>query len=929
MSQQPEAERAVLLRGYELRLLRCTLTSSPPSDSPPPPPQPQPSDHYQTHSSLLNDLLSSIESGDYLRALSSDAAALVLQQLSDDESSSADRVYSELLRRVESFLVLEPEDDEDKAYRALLVVSIAVAAFLAFTQCNMTGPLKEMAKCPLALKKVGGKGEDEELVEWENWACNQLMAAGSDLLGKFSNLQYLVFAKMLLTRTRDLLFGESVSSTYGISSISWWLARFIFLQQRILDERSSSLFDLLHVYVGETLHHFDTLENVMSYFGSSLHNEDALAIISMVHLEAGIMEYNYGRVDSCRQHFESAEVAAGLQLSVTGILGFRTVHQVQPKAQSVLVTNTSSSNYVSNCPLESSGIQAHKSSVGEDNLHLNQPETSDILMTPKLLVDNDEGSRLQGIQNGGPATAPLRGIQQAVILARCLLIEKSIPHGEMQGWDMAPYIEAIDSQQLSYFIIKCFCDILRIRWESTRSRTKERALLMMDKLVQSVSEPSPGVAQRIPFCFGVYIPTIPALRKEYGELLVRCHLIGEAVKIFEDLELWDNLIFCYCLLEKKAAAVELIKKRLSEMPNDPRLWCSLGDVTNDDACYQKALEISNDKSARAKRSLARSAYNRGDYQTSKILWESAMALNSLHPDGWFALGAAALKARDVQKALDGFTRAVQVDPDNGEAWNNIACLHMINKRSKESFIAFKEALKFKRDSWQLWENYCHVALDVGNIDQALEAIQKVSDMTSNKRIDIELLKGIMIEVERRASTDHSVSPVMINDDNFTDQDCPADSQIDRLNESTNAESVERRSRETEHLEILGKVLQRMVRNDGRAYIWGLYARWHKIKGDLTMCSEALLKQVRSYQGSDLWKDRDRFKSFAQASLDLCKVYMEISSSTGSCRELLAAEMHLKNIIKQAESFLDTEEFRGLQACLDEVTMKLQSSPLPN
>ena len=76
--------------------------------------------------------------------------------------------------------------------------------------------------------------------------------------------------------------------------------------------------------------------------------------------------------------------------------------------------------------------------------------------------------------------------------------------------------------------------------------------------------------------------------------------------------------------------------------------CSLGDVTNDDACYQKALEVSNDKSARAKvipflainllsicflcglyvntiksvcqRSLARSAYNRGEYQTSKILW---------------------------------------------------------------------------------------------------------------------------------------------------------------------------------------------------------------------------------------------------------------------------------------------------------------------
>lgn len=40
-----------------------------------------------------------------------------------------------------------------------------------------------MPKCPLAL--IG----DKEMVEWESWARNQLMAAGSDLLGKFSNLQ--------------------------------------------------------------------------------------------------------------------------------------------------------------------------------------------------------------------------------------------------------------------------------------------------------------------------------------------------------------------------------------------------------------------------------------------------------------------------------------------------------------------------------------------------------------------------------------------------------------------------------------------------------------------------------------------------------------------------------------------------------------------
>lgn len=44
-------------------------------------------------------------------------------------------------------------------------------------------------------------------------------------------------------------------------------------------------------------------------------------------------------------------------------------------------------------------------------------------------------------------------------------------------------------------------------------------------------------------------------------------------------------------------------------------------------------------------------------------------------------------------------------------------------------------------------------------------------------------------------------------------------------------------------------LVQVVRGGGGENIWGLYARWHKLKGDLTMCSEALLKHVRFYQVS--------------------------------------------------------------------------------
>ncbi|XP_047310517.1 tetratricopeptide repeat protein 27 [Impatiens glandulifera] len=908
------------LRSSELRLLRCSLP--PPTDlnghiSPPFEPSKALSDRHSLALSVEN-VMKLIESGNYTGVLSSDVARKIFSS-KDTEFGMADSFYNEYVyERVQAFLIDESQNEIDKGYRVFLLMAVAVSSFLAFIQCNITGPFEKMSSFPLS--GLGLRKEESGDADWESWARNQLMEAGSDLLGKFVNLQYIIFAKIVLIRIKDILSEGDASEIGGIRSISIWLLRLLFLHQRIMDEKSSSLFDLLQVYMHETLRHFGTTDQVSSYWGTELQHEEASTIVSMFHLEAGIVDYTYGRVDSSRSYFGSAEGVAGLRLSVTGALGLRTVHQVDPKAQRLLVANIDTTTDVADRSLPRMESQESACSTDTENLdgcHPERNEASDVFMTPKFVKDDKcSGDITQNTHSGGKMTANLKQIQQAVVLAHCLLIEKSTPHDDMQRWDMAPYIEAIDSQQTSCFIIRYYCDILRIRWESTRSRTKERALLMMDKLVENMYNVSPGVAQRMHCFFGAYTPTISALRKEYGELLIRCGLIGEAVKVFEDLELWDSLIYCYRLLEKKAASVELIKSRLSKLPNDPRLWCSLGDVTNEDSCYEKALEVSGNRSARAKRSLARSAYNRGDYSKSKSLWASAMALNSLYPDGWFALGAAALKARDVEKALDAFTSAVQLDPENGEAWNNIACLHMIKKKNKEAFIAFKEALKYKRNNWQLWENFSYVSADVGNTRQALEAVEKVVDITNNKRIDTVILERIMSEVEGLVLTDNSQSDDVNHIGHIS-------SDANDSSEPSKSETGLAITRETDHLvDLIGKILQKIVRSGGGADIWGLYARWHKLKGDLTMCSEALLKQIRSYQGSDLWKDGERFKKFAHASLNLCQVYVELSSRDGSRKELFSAEMHLKNTIKQAGSFSETEEYENLLACLNMVQMKL-------
>lgn len=76
--------------------------------------------------------------------------------------------------------------------------------------------------------------------------------------------------------------------------------------------------------------------------------------------------------------------------------------------------------------------------------------------------------------------------------------------------------------------------------------------------------------------------------------------------------------------------------------------------------------------------------------------------------------------------LQAFTRCAQQEPDNGEAWNNIAAIHLQLHHPPEAFSALSEAVKYKRDSWQTWSNYGQAAAQTGNGLPAARAVQKAS-----------------------------------------------------------------------------------------------------------------------------------------------------------------------------------------------------------
>lgn len=93
--------------------------------------------------------------------------------------------------------------------------------------------------------------------------------------------------------------------------------------------------------------------------------------------------------------------------------------------------------------------------------------------------------------------------------------------------------------------------LCRGRHERTRARTRERALLTLQQLADAVGAPQPGAASRMRYAFSVAAPYSGVLRRELGEQLVSCGMIGAAMSLFQELELWDNLILCYQLLQKK------------------------------------------------------------------------------------------------------------------------------------------------------------------------------------------------------------------------------------------------------------------------------------------------------------------------------------------------------------------------------------------
>ena len=111
-------------------------------------------------------------------------------------------------------------------------------------------------------------------------------------------------------------------------------------------------------------------------------------------------------------------------------------------------------------------------------------------------------------------------------------------------------------------------------------------------------------------------------------------MLRSATDLFSQLELWEEAVTCLKVTDDIEKARALAEERIAVRP-ESGLLCLLAEMTQDPAHAQRAWDISGGKYARAQRTLARMAFNRGDKDACITHFQLSLAEFSFYRVAYF------------------------------------------------------------------------------------------------------------------------------------------------------------------------------------------------------------------------------------------------------------------------------------------------------
>ena len=217
------------------------------------------------------------------------------------------------------------------------------------------------------------------------------------------------------------------------------------------------------------------------------------------------------------------------------------------------------------------------------------------------------------------------------------------------------------------------------------------------------------------------------IKQDLAERYASLGVVSTAAEIFEELHLWDEVVECYQHAKMMGKAEEVIRREL-KVKETPRMWASLGDITSDAECYEKSWALSGGKYARAKAALGKLSFDKGDLRGCYEHMEEALRIKPLVPSAWFLLGTTSMRLGEWDTAREAFSQVVQQVPEEGDAWANLAAIHIHNKNPEQAFPALNESLKHARSNWRVWINKMFCCMDLKKFDDAIQCCHELMDL---------------------------------------------------------------------------------------------------------------------------------------------------------------------------------------------------------
>ncbi|KAF4763478.1 hypothetical protein HAV15_000553 [Penicillium sp. str.  len=647
---------------------------------------------------------------------------------------------------------LESSDDLTTEQKQSQLLHLGLAALFSFLQSNVTGPPLEFSSAEAVLPSAL-RTEPTTLKSVRAKIIRDLTLDGEAAYKLTPNPELFAVAKALLADASS--DGPLVAKTARM--------RTNFLHQKMLSEVTSTLQDVIYKDV-EILDKAELTSDERSRF----------------LLERAIIHTHHGFDVKAREDIDQAAKVRRFEFALTGKMGKRTKFQDRDISQLVVLAKSADET---SQPSEPSGP---KNLNLDDDTLLEAISFSDQKPDEQSLAIQDKVSAsLDAIDaNNQPILNP---VDSALLLALASAITNTSPENGLTREETNPYATRVLDGGSSNWQIYTQALLVRSRVEGYRSRTVERAVLQMQALVDQViadtatSDDAAQTESGDPTTF-LPRPEQSDLEAELAKRWVDLGGLRTALEIYERLHLWAEAALCYAATEREGKAKSLIRRQLyqatgpdendeneqfdgperSPLPADaPRLLCIMGDIDKDEKMYERAWEVSGG-AIRPRPAIA---------------YKKSLHINRLNQGAWFALGCVQLELQKWQEATDTFTRTVQLDDTDGQAWSNLAAAMLRmpapepapevideatgevsaaevdpHKRKREALSALQRAAQLKGTDARIWDNVLTVAASIPPpatpfrdvITAQKRIIELVGTKQGEKCVDVAIL-GMLVD----------------------------------------------------------------------------------------------------------------------------------------------------------------------------------------